>query len=252
MLVLLPPSETKTAGGEPGTSLDIGQLSFPVQNAVRSTLLQQVVELSGDEAAALTALKLGPKGAPEVQRNRDVLSSPVLPALERYTGVLFDALDLSSLPPSARSWVMDTVVVFSALLGVIRASDPIPAYRLSFDSKLSGGPLASQWAVVGNAVWDEVPGFVLDLRSEGYRKLAPVPADRGVFGALVKEGPLGSRPALGHANKSVKGTLVRALAESGAVFQSVQDVVSWGVAHGYRFDPESLRDGVMDLVISGS
>jgi cytoplasmic iron level regulating protein YaaA (DUF328/UPF0246 family) len=252
MLVLLPPSETKTAGGKPGTSLDIGQLSFPVHNAVRSALLEQVVELSGDEAAALKALKLGPKGAPEVQRNRDVLSSPVMPALERYTGVLFDALDLSSLPPRAHSWVMDTVAVFSALLGIIRASDLIPAYRLSFDSKLSGGPLASQWAAVGNVMWDEVPGFVLDLRSEGYRKLAPVPADQGVFVALVKEGALGSRPALGHANKAVKGRLVRALAESGAQLENVQDVVSWGESHGYHCDVDSLREGVMDLVISGS
>lgn len=252
MLVLLPPSETKTAGGKPGSSLDIGQLSFSVQNAVRSTLLEQVVELSGNESAALKALKLGPKGAPEVQRNRDVLSSPVMPALERYTGVLFDALDPSSLPPRAHSWVMDTVAVFSALLGVIRASDPIPAYRLSFDSKLSGGPLASQWAVVAPTLWEEVPGFVLDLRSEGYRKLAPVPADRGVFVALVTEGPLGSRPALGHANKSVKGRLVRALAESGAQLESVQDVVSWGAAHGYHCDADSLGEGVMDLVISGS
>jgi cytoplasmic iron level regulating protein YaaA (DUF328/UPF0246 family) len=252
MLVLLPPSETKNAGGEPGTSLDLGQLSFPVHNAVRSALLQQVVELSRDERAALTALKLGPKGAPEIQRNRDVLSSPLMPALERYTGVLFDALDVSSLPSRAHSWVMDTVAVFSALWGVVRASDPIPAYRLSFDSRLSGGPLASQWALVGDSLWEGVPGFVLDLRSEGYRKLARVPADRGVFVALVKDGPLGSRPALGHANKSVKGTLVRALAESGAKLESVQDVVSWGVAHGYSFDPESQRDGTMDLVISGS
>lgn len=252
MLVLLPPSETKIAGGEPGTSLDIEQLSFPVQNAVRSALLQQVVELSRDETLALRALKLGPKGAPEIQRNHDVLDSPLMPALQRYTGVLFDALDPPSLKPAAHSWVMETVAVFSALLGVVRASNPIPAYRLSFDSQLSGGPLASQWAVVGNSLWEEVPGFVLDLRSEGYRKLAPVPADRGVFVALVKEGPPGSRPALGHANKSVKGTLVRALAESGAVFESAQDVVSWGLAHGYSFDPESLRDGAMDLVISGS
>jgi cytoplasmic iron level regulating protein YaaA (DUF328/UPF0246 family) len=252
MLVLLPPSETKTAGGEPGTSLDIRRLSFPAQNSVRSALLLQVLELSGDEAAARAALKLGPKGAPEVQRNRDVLHSPLMPALQRYTGVLFDALDPASLAPAAHSWVMGNLAVFSALLGVIRASDPIPAYRLSFDSKLSGGPLAAQWGTVGSDLWEEVPGFVLDLRSEGYRKLAPVPARRGVFVALVQDGPPGSRPALGHANKSVKGTLVRALAESAAELESIHDVVSWGSAHGYSFDPESLRDGVMDLVVSGS
>jgi cytoplasmic iron level regulating protein YaaA (DUF328/UPF0246 family) len=252
MLVLLPPSETKVSGGEPGTSLDLSQLSFAAQNPVRSALLQQVVKLSADETAALSALKLGPKGAPEVQRNQEVLRSPVMPALERYTGVLFDALGVHDLEPEARGWVEDTVAVFSALFGLLRAFDPIPAYRLSFDSKLSGGPLAAQWAQVTTEVWEQVPDFVLDLRSEGYRKLAPVPPGQGVFVSLVKEGPVGSRKAVGHANKSAKGALVRSLAITGARCESVEDVVSWGSTHGYAFDMDSLREGVIDLVISGS
>jgi hypothetical protein len=44
-------------------------------------------------------------------------------------------------------------------------------------------------------------------------------------------------------------TVVAGLAEIG---ESVQDVVSWGAAHGYHCDADSLREGVMDLVISGS
>jgi cytoplasmic iron level regulating protein YaaA (DUF328/UPF0246 family) len=72
--------------------------------------------------------------------------------------------------------------------------------------------LAAQWAEVTAELWAQVPDFVLDLRSEGYRKLAPVPPLKGVFVSLVKEGPVGSRPAVGHANKSVKGALVRSLA----------------------------------------
>ena len=252
MLVLLPPSETKVSGGEPGTSLDLSQLSFAAQNPVRSALLQQVVKLSADETAALSALKLGPKGAPEVQRNQEALRSPVMPALERYTGVLFDALDVHDLEPVPRAWVEDTVAVFSALFGLLRAFDPIPAYRLSFDSKLSGGPLATQWAQVTKEVWEQVPDFVLDLRSEGYRKLAPVPPGQGVFVSLVKEGPVGSRKAVGHANKSAKGTLVRSLAITGARCDSVEEVVSWGSTHGYAFDMDSLGEGVIDLVISGS
>ena len=252
MLVLLPPSETKVSGGEPGTSLDLDRLSFQSQNPLRRELLGQVIELSLDEDAALRALKLGPKGAPEVQRNREVLSSPVMPALERYTGVLFDHLDAASLGGEATQWVWNSVAIGSALFGLIRASDPIPAYRLSYDSKVSGGPLAHQWAEVAPQVWSEVPGFVLDLRSEGYRKLAPVPEDRGVFVVLVTDGPVGSRKALGHANKPVKGALVRELARSGALLDSVDDVVSWGEAHGYFFDPASLREGSIDLVISGS
>ena len=252
MLVLLPPSETKVSGGEPGTSLDLDRLSFPAQNPLRRELLGQVVELCLDEEEALRALKLGPKGAPEVQRNREVLSSPVMPALDRYTGVLFDHLDAASLGAEATQWVRDTLAIGSALFGLIRASDPIPAYRLSHDSKVSGGSLAHQWAEVADQAWTEIPGFVLDLRSEGYRKLAPVPEGTGVFVVLVKEGPVGSRKALGHANKPVKGALVRELALSRASLDSVEDVVLWGEAHDYFFDLASLREGAIDLVISGS
>jgi hypothetical protein len=73
-----------------------------------------------------------------------------------------------------------------------------------------------------------------------------------VFVSLVKEGPAGSRKAVGHANKSVKGALVRSLAITGAKCDSVEDVVAWGSTHGYDFDRDSLREGVIDLVISGS
>jgi cytoplasmic iron level regulating protein YaaA (DUF328/UPF0246 family) len=166
--------------------------------------------------------------------------------------VLFDALGVHDLEPEPRAWVEDTVGVFSALFGLVRAFDPIPAYRLSFDSRLSGGPLAAQWAEVTAELWEQVPDFVLDLRSEGYRKLAPVPPGQGVFVSLVKEGPAGSRKAVGHANKSAKGALVRSLAITGARCESVEDVVSWGSTHGYAFDMDSLREGVIDLVISGS
>ena len=33
---------------------------------------------------------------------------------------------------------------------------------------------------------------------------------------------------------------------------SVEDVVLWGSTHGYDFDVDSLREGVIDLVISDS
>ena len=252
MLVLLPPSETKVAGGESGTHLDVGALSFPVQNPLREALLGQISELVKDEATALRALKLGPKGAPEVQRNRELASSPVMPALQRYTGVLYDALGLSTLDGSQRAWVDDHVAVFSALFGLLRASDRIPAYRLSWDSKLSGGSLVAQWDGLREALWSTVDSFVLDLRSEGYRKLSPVPDGAGVFVSVVQPGPRGSRKALGHANKSTKGHLVRALAQSAPHFSRIDDVVSWGESHGYVFDATSVSEGSIDLVISGS
>jgi cytoplasmic iron level regulating protein YaaA (DUF328/UPF0246 family) len=251
MLVLLPPSETKVSGGLDNQSLDVSALSFPVQNSVRLRLIEQVLELSQDPTRARAALTLGPKGLGEIERNQQLLSSPVLPALERYTGVLFDSLDARGLG-AASTWATSHIAIFSALFGLVRASDLIPAYRLSFDSRLSQGKPQTQWASVVDSLWADVPGFVVDVRSEGYRALAPVPDTVGVFVNLVKPGPLGERTALGHANKSVKGRLVRAMALDGLEVSSVQELASWGQGAGWSFDADSLHAGRIDLVVSGS
>lgn len=252
MLVVLPPSETKVSGGRDGSALDLDALSFRSQNPLRSSLVDQLIALAGDQEASLKALKLGPKGLPEVARNVELLGSPLMPAISRYTGVLYDAVGLDSLDTTARKHLDSSVGIFSALFGLIQAPDPIPAYRLSWDSALPAGKPARQWAASGIDVWAEVSDFVLDLRSEGYRSLAPVPAGLGVFVNLVQPGPRGSRRALGHANKGSKGALVRALVSDRVTLASVAELVDWGVSAGWECDPESHRDGQIDLVISGS
>ena len=251
MLVVLPPSETKVSGGTEGTALDIQALGFPRQNPVRESLIATTIALSADLDTAKKALKLGVNGDGEVLRNQQLRSSPLLPALERYTGVLYDALGYSELSPTERDWVNHHVGVFSALFGLLAATDPIPAYRLSFDSALPSGKPAKHWKPVVEDVWADAPGYVLDLRSEGYRALAPVPENRGVFLSLVKPGPDGSRVALGHANKAVKGELVRRLAQTAAQIESLDDFVRWGQSEGYDCDATSLKDGRVDLVMTG-
>jgi len=252
MLVVLPPSETKVSGGLEGSALDVDALGFRSQNPLRSSLIDQLVALAGDQEASLKALKLGPKGLPEVARNAELLSSPVMPAISRYTGVLYDAVGVERLGSAARRHLDSSVAIFSALFGLIQAPDPIPAYRLSWDSALSAGKPVRQWATSGIDVWAEVSEFVLDLRSEGYRSLAPVPEALGVFVNLVQPGPRGSRRALGHANKGSKGSLVQALVSDQVTLASVADFVDWGVSAGWECDLESHRDGQIDLVISGS
>jgi uncharacterized protein len=58
-------------------------------------------------------------------------TAPAIPAAELYTGVLFAALGLADLP-----W--DDVLISSALWGVVRPGDRIPAYRLDMSAKPPG------------------------------------------------------------------------------------------------------------------
>ena len=145
MIVLLPPSETKHPGGE-GPALELDRLCCPALNPVRSDLIDRLIELAGDRAASRAALALSAAQDAEIDRNAALRTAPTLPAIHRYTGVLYDALDVASLRGAAAERAYSRLAVGSALFGLLRAGDPIPAYRLSAGSRLPGQPtLAARW-----------------------------------------------------------------------------------------------------------
>jgi cytoplasmic iron level regulating protein YaaA (DUF328/UPF0246 family) len=212
MLVLLPPSETKADGGV-GAPLDVGGLAFPELTRVRERLLRKLVTVSGKPRAGLTALGLTPRQRDELLRNLEIDRSPTMPAIERYTGVLYDVLDVGSLRGTARTRAFDRLAIGSALFGVVRAGDHIPAYRLSAASRLPGvGTLASAWRPRLLPVLDTLAReqLVVDLRSGAYRALAPV--DGAITVQVLSQHADGSRSVVSHANKSTKGTVARLLA----------------------------------------
>jgi len=56
----------------------------------------------------------------------------------------------------------------------------------------------------------------------------------------------------GSRQQATKGALVKRLADTGAVLETVAELVAWGAKEGYEFDPASHHEGRIDLVISGS
>jgi len=237
VLLLLPPSETKRPGGAPGTRLELSALRYPELTDARRATLDAVAALAQDHAAAVTALKLGVKQHHEVAKNRVLESSELLPAVDRYTGVLYDALDAESLSAAARERLGRSVVIHSAVLGPVGALDAIPDYRLSHDSRLPGVRLKALWADAAAAALAQEGGLVLDARSQGYAALGPAP--HGVFLEVVAEGPDGRRRALNHFNKHAKGELARAYALSGETPQNLTELIEWGAAHGFRFESDA-------------
>ncbi|RFA14490.1 peroxide stress protein YaaA [Subtercola boreus] len=237
MLILLPPSETKRDGGT-DDRLDLSSLSFPKLKTRRAELVRAVRTLARDADASAAALKLSPGlAAVEVARNRRLTLSPTRPALDRYTGVVFDGLDAPSLPAAARSFAFAHVGVHSALFGPLLAGDRIPAYRLSHDSRVPGlaaTSLKKHWVLAASDALARHPGLLLDFRSEGYVALGPVDARPNSYLLRVfTMGPDGSRRALNHFNKKAKGELTRALVLAGEDFFSVDDLVVWAALAGF-------------------
>ncbi|GAA1322894.1 YaaA family protein [Leucobacter albus] len=253
MQILLPPSETKRLGGrlplfgegesgapagavagavEPVAGGTPSALSFAGQlGSARAAVREALVAVSSDEALATRALKLGKKNGDERLRNLELETSGVMPAIERYTGVLYDALDAGELSSEARRWVDEHVFVQSALFGLVRASDLIPGYRLSASSRLPG--LGTALAKVWSQPHSQLLGgadYVLDLRSKDYAALAPLTA----LGAratdyleIVARSDDGEVRALNHFNKAAKGDFVRRIAQAAPAVASRDDLLAW-------------------------
>ncbi|WP_077138360.1 YaaA family protein [Flaviflexus massiliensis] len=172
MLILLPPSEGKTAPSS-GPSLDLSSLSIPSFTSLREQLIAELMEVSGQDDA-MEVLQVGKSVADEVVAQRHLLTLPTAPAHEVYTGVLYQAANFSSLSAGALQRAQESVLIFSALFGAHGPTDLVPRYRLKMGAKLPGGTPRSRW----RKQWAELDGVadgqvVIDGRSGDYADWQP-------------------------------------------------------------------------------
>ncbi|CAM3322438.1 hypothetical protein BST27_26975 [Mycobacterium intermedium] len=236
MIVLLPPSETKRDGGD-GPPLRLEQLGNPELGPLRSALIDELVDLAADPVACRSALGLSPSQDAEIERNAALRTAPTLPAIRRYTGVLYDALDFDSLKGAQAERARARLFVGSALFGLLRADDQVPAYRLSASSKLPGQPtLAARWRPLLEPVLAKLvtENLIVDLRSGSYAALGKVPAAIRVD--VLAEHPDGRRTVVTHFNKAHKGRLARALAVTRAEPDDAAAVASVARRIGMRVE----------------
>lgn len=247
MKVLIPPSETKRAGGS-GEPLNLDALVLPSLTSQRESVIGALVSLAGDPDLAQRVLKLSTRQLGDIEHNRTLLTAATMPAVDRYTGVLYDALDAVTLSDSSRAWMDEHVWIHSAPFGPVAALDGIPAYRLAAGTTLPGMiALRRLWAdATSAAMAAESPAFVLDLRSEAYVALGPVPAS--VCSMYVRVVTPTGR-ALNHFNKKAKGALVRALAEDAPTLASFDDLLTWAAQRSIVLRAAE-KEGTAELVVA--
>ncbi len=177
-----------------------------------------------------------------------------MPAIDRYTGVLYDALDASTLPPRERRRLRAQVVIFSGLFGLVSPGDPIPDYKLKMGASLDPmGRLATWWrtpvtaalapVVARRVVWDLLPG-------EHRAAWAPAPVGTPEGPALVisvrflDETPTRRKErhfsTVSHWNKLLKGALVRHVLTEQLV--DPQGLTSFRHPEGYVVDPSLTEE----------
>jgi cytoplasmic iron level regulating protein YaaA (DUF328/UPF0246 family) len=236
VLILLPPSEGKTAPPT-GDPVDPAALWLPRLAPARRRVLGRLVAMcrrSSPRGVASSAATLGLSAAQhaEVARNAELATAPAAPAADVYTGVLYEALDAAGLAPGARDWLDARAVVFSGLWGVVRLGDRIPAYRCAVGVTLPVvGGLTAYWkrALDPALTPAAADGPVLDLRSGAYAAMWSPPAGRTAQVRVLHERTVSGVPrrsVVSHFNKATKGRLVRSLATGGGTPESVDELLT--------------------------
>ncbi|WP_313818157.1 peroxide stress protein YaaA [Citricoccus sp.] len=247
MLILLPPSEGKTAPRS-GAPLDLASLVLPSLAGERTTVIGILAAASATPDAA-QVLGVGETVRADIDANVVLTESPAAPAHQVFTGVLYDALDYASLPETARRRARDKVLIFSGLFGALSLGDHIPNHRLSVTSSLPGlGRLSSWWKPRLTPPLDahaEHTGVIIDGRSGGYAAQWKAPA---AITATVDVFQIrnGERKVVSHFAKHTRGLVARELLLAGPrVVKSPESAAEVIAAAG---SAEGTHDWSVDLV----
>jgi cytoplasmic iron level regulating protein YaaA (DUF328/UPF0246 family) len=248
VLILLPPSEGKTVprrGARLRTDSWAAGLAEP-----RVQVLDALERLClGDLEVAARTLGAGATQVEEVRRNARLREVPTAPAERIYTGVLYDALGLTSLDTAAHRRALARLAIVSSLYGLVRPGERIAPYRLGGGVTLPGlGGVAAHWRGVLDPVVRGMVGrgLVVDLRSSTYAAFWRPPPDLAarVVRVRVLHEVNGRRQIVSHFNKATKGRLVRDLLVDGrdahtpAAFARLLSDLGWTVerASGHGLD----------------
>jgi len=217
MLILLPPSEGKTAP-EGGEAVDLDSLVFAEELGEQREKLIQAFDPA-------------------------LLKVPAVPAAEVYTGVLFGRLQLPKLGKRARG----RVLIASGLWGFVRPDDRIPYYKFPPKTKLKGiGAPAGYWRpALAEAMPDREDELIVDMRSGAYASFwKPKRATLLAVRAFTERD--GERKAVSHMAKAVRGDVARALLQAKKQPKDAEDAAAIARAAGFSVE---LTDGSLDAIV---
>ena len=155
LLLLLPPSEAKTPGGDGPPVGACPELSTPDLAEPRAVLMGAIRRAADRRTTALaTGLKLPPGVAAEaLVADRQVATAPTRPALDRYAGVVFASLDAPTLTAAARRRAESTATATTGAPASIESLLRSQRYlsRPHSQPRSSGGQPSSSVAAPSNA-----------------------------------------------------------------------------------------------------
>ncbi|USN58237.1 MAG: peroxide stress protein YaaA [Candidatus Peribacteria bacterium] len=89
-------------------------------------------------------------------------------AIERYSGVMYDAIDYRGMSVSAQKFFSEHFLILSGMYGILRPDDMIGNYKLPIETK---GLYQFWWDVIPEAISELQADYIINLLPLSYAKL---------------------------------------------------------------------------------
>ncbi len=196
MVILIPPSEGKTPGGVSPA------LKKPPKNS--KEIIERINAVSKLEWPKILGVK-GKALDQAVVANKEILTSKTMPAIDRYSGVVYKAIDYPSMDEQSKKYLDEHVRIVSSVFGLVKPTDLIPDYKLKIDKLKSD----KYWAPINSQALKTC--FSFDLLPLAQKKAAPIHDGKSIDFVIMKNG---KKTPAGHMGKHIKGRFIRWLCET--------------------------------------
>ena len=147
---------------------------------------------------------------------KKVKTSKPTPAINVYSGVLYQALGWATLSPATRKRAASAVVIISAKYGAVRPDQLIESYKAKIDNNAMRDRVA--------AVLDPIKTpLIVDCRSSTYKTVWHSPVEKTVE-VQVSTVVDGVRKVVTHMSKKTRGEIARLLLQSRSVAKTPEDL----------------------------
>ena len=204
MKILIPPSEGKAR--TKGLKIKFLDTKFKFERHVNQVV--RLLELIDDEDLRSVYGTSSEKALGFHRQNQDIFNSFCAPAIERYTGVVYEHINWPTLSEKSRKYMEKHIFIFSGLFGMLTPTTLIPDYKL----KMNVLSLQHHWNPILTEALDSEKS-IIDLLPQVHRK-AYTPNKKNVIPVDFLIINKGKKTAAGHFGKSVKGEFIRYMAEN--------------------------------------
>ncbi|MDA3836220.1 MAG: peroxide stress protein YaaA [Nanoarchaeota archaeon] len=238
--LLLPPSEGKVEDVNRTTMyFDVrNSNSFVELNLARDEVYNHLLTVLNKRDLSEMSKVLELKGIPlqkAIIADANLNGGSTLPAIYRYSGVMFKAIDYAGMSHAKKENFNDAVLFVDGMFGLLRPLDLIPDYKLKINSKIPGFDVSRFWRdELKGVLEEEFEGkVVIDILPDAHRRVVDFSSAKEHYEVVFAENVEGVMKNVGHFSKGLKGEFVNFVCSMDNI--SREDLIGWKHSDGFVF-----------------